>query len=412
MFRIAALVAGALAGFVASLILALGGLEVTATAFGGLGERQLALARFGLIFIANLSLLGAGVSLALPRAGAILLFLAGAAWAGAALYLGHKTDLVLFGPPGLALLGCIFAIIGDIRARRAARAAPMTEPRAENYAAPDPYDVAPTSFRGSTGAVPPLSAREPLAGLSERDFAPSRLDGRSERKAAQTTPTPSFRELDEDEEEYEPSLLRRVGGGITNLLSFGLYAAAAASVLLVIYNLYQRDNGTALVTNPTPKSVSSVAEVAPPPSSSFAPVLAAPAPVVVVTPPAPSSSVPPPAPMSTAIATPTTPSSQAPEPIRVVGEPAPEDAVPAVSAAPQPSSSAVELEPSSQPSSEPVAVAEAAPLPKPDFVDNSKVAPVPATMSPQLATARRAGTFDNVQPDSFAVAPAFTGSDI
>ena len=78
MFRIAALVAGALAGFVASLILALGGLEVSAAAFGGLGERQLALARFGLIFIANLSLLGAGVSLAIPRAGAIILILAGA----------------------------------------------------------------------------------------------------------------------------------------------------------------------------------------------------------------------------------------------------------------------------------------------------------------------------------------------
>jgi hypothetical protein len=59
-----------------------------------------------------------------------------------------------------------------------------------------------------------------------------------------------------------------------------------------------------------------------------------------------------------------------------------------------------------------VAVAETAPLPKPDFVDATKTAPVPATMSPELAAARRAGTFDNVRPDSFAIAPASAGSDI
>jgi hypothetical protein len=33
-------------------------------------------------------------------------------------------------------------------------------------------------------------------------------------------------------------------------------------------------------------------------------------------------------------------------------------------------------------------------------------------MSPQLAAARKAGTFDNVEPDSFTVAPTFSGSDI
>jgi hypothetical protein len=410
-FRIAALVAGALAGFVASLILALGGLEVTASAFGGLGERQLALARFGLIFIANLSLLGAGVSLALPRAGAILLFLAGAAWAGAALYLGHKTDLVLFGPPALALLGVILAIVGDIRGRRANRGASMTEPRSERYASPEPYDVAPVALRGAP-AMSPLSARDALDGVPERELMPSRVNGRGERKAAAPapTPTPTFRDLDEeDEEDYEPSLLRRVGGGVASLLSFGLYAAAAAAVLLVIYNLYQRDNGTALVTNPTPSASSSpqLAQVAPP-SSSAQPL--APAPVVVVTPPpapAPSSSVPP-APVPTAAPTPTVSSPPSAEPVRVVGEPAPDDAVPATSSAPPVPSAASEP----PPSSEPVAVAQAAPLPQPDFVDSTRTPPVPAVMSPQLAAARKAGTFDNVEPDSFTVAPTFSGSDI
>jgi hypothetical protein len=327
-------------------------------------------------------------------------------------YLGHRTDLVLFGPPGLALLGFILAIIGDIRSRRTANRPAMTEPQAESYTPPDPYDVAPTSFRGSTAAIAPLSARDPLDGISERDYAPSRLNGRTDRKSApQPTPTPTFRELDEEEEEDEPSLLRRVGGGITNLLSFGLYAAAAASVLLVIYNLYQRDNGTALVTNPTPKATPSVAEAAPTPTPSSSIQPAAPAPVVVVTPPPVSSSAPPPAAISTALATPAAPSLQSVEPMRVVGEPAPEDAVPATSSAPPPSS-AVQPAPSVQPSSEPVAVANAAPLPEPDFVDSAKTAPIPAVMSPELAAARRAGTFDNARPDSFAVAPVFSGSDI
>ncbi|MEQ1900329.1 MAG: hypothetical protein ABL866_06310 [Devosia sp.] len=390
MLRIAALVAGALAGFVASLILAVGALEITASSFGGLTVPQLALARYGLIFIANLSLLGAGVTLALPRTGAALLLLSAIAWIGAALSFGHGADIVLIGPPVLGLAAFALAVGADISARR--NRDRSSEAAAEAFE-PDPYDVAPTprAYREKTAlaAASPTGPRDQLSGIVERDFIPGRLNGKRERAVADERP--AFRELETD---IEPGPLARFGRGLTGLLSFGLYAAAAGAVVLVVYNIYQRDDGAALVTGPA--SSETVAAV---PSSALEPSSSAPAPAlpsssepVPVATPVPQVR-PPSEPAGVLVQSPTqvaqtrTPAStQVHTQPRVVGEPAPADAA----------TGPVDLEPAS--SSEEPAIAEAAASsvessePTTDAgIDPTLVPPVPATMSPGLAEARKNG---------------------
>jgi hypothetical protein len=247
--------------------------------------------------------------------------------------------------------------------------------------------------------------------MAENEFIPSRLNGRNDRNTVKPiVEAPTFRELDDDEplEDEGPGFLRRLGGGVASLLSFALYAGAAAVVLLVIYNVYQRSENAAVVATPEPSSSAvAVAEAAPLSSSAALP------PAVPTT--VPSSSFEPPA--STAPSSqplrpqlmPGTvvmqPGVQTPsEPVRMVGESAPSDAVPSEASTP------VELESASS-SGAPVAVAEA-PLPTPDRIDQSKVAPIPAVMSPELAAARRAGKFRGIAPDTFTVAPTLAGSDI
>lgn len=396
MLRIAALVAGALAGFVASLILAVGALEVTASSFGGLTVPQLALARYGLIFIANLSLLGAGVTLALPRTGAALLLLSALAWVGAALSFGHGADLVSIGPPALGLVAFALAVAADISARR--NRDRSSEAAAAEAFEPDPYDVAPTprAYReqAALAAASPAGPRDQLSGMVERDFIPGRLNGKRERAVADERP--AFREIEPD---FEPGPLARFGRGLTGLLSFGLYAAAAGAVVLVVYNIYQRDDGAALVTGPaSSEAVTAVSSSAPEPSSS--------APVAVPVPVEPSSSepvrlattetqvLPPSEPIGVLVQSPTEVAQTRPPATtqtqtqpRVVGEPAPADAATAP----------VDLEPVS--SSEEPALAEAAagsvessePPATDTSIDPALVPPVPATMSPALAEARKNG---------------------
>ena len=81
--RVAALAFGILAGLVASLILALGGLDVTAE-LGAAVDRQSQAIRFGLFVIGNLGIFGAALVLAAPLAGAVFLVLGAIAWVGAA----------------------------------------------------------------------------------------------------------------------------------------------------------------------------------------------------------------------------------------------------------------------------------------------------------------------------------------
>ncbi|MEO6394539.1 MAG: hypothetical protein ABIO40_01340 [Devosia sp.] len=373
MFRIAALVAGALAGFLASLILALGGLEVTESAFGGVGPQQLALARYGLIFLANLSVLGAGVALAVPRAGAVLFGLAAVSWAVAAAVLGHRADAVLFGPPALNLIAVALAVLAEIFGRRSVRA--LATPVAFE---PDPYDVTPN--RGRAAAT-----RDPLAGIPDRDFIPGRLSGPGERSSAnrRLSEKPAFRRL---EDEDEPSGLRRAGRALTGLLSFGLYAGAAAAALLVVYTIYRGNDGAALVAAPAvaeqPASSSSeqmsIAEA----DSELAPTPVAPSSAE----PEPSSAEIEPASDTEIMLTPVPlgptqpvisqqPNSEQP---RLVGEAPPADAVPVGASEP------ADLE--TAPSEEPATTA-------PDSIDTGKVAPTPATMSAALAAARKKRAF-------------------
>ena len=117
--RVAALAFGVLAGLVASLILALGGLDVTADLTGS-GERQAQAIRFGLLVVGNLGIFGAALALASPLSGAIVLIIGALAWVGAALLTHHTTDFVLITPPALLLIAAIFAGIAHFRRPRAA----------------------------------------------------------------------------------------------------------------------------------------------------------------------------------------------------------------------------------------------------------------------------------------------------
>ena len=117
--RVAALAFGILAGLVASLILALGGLDVAAD-LGTADDRQAQAIRFGLFVIGNLGFFGAALALAAPLAAAVFLVLGAIACVGAALLMHHTTDLVLITPPALLLVAAIFAVIAHIRRPRPA----------------------------------------------------------------------------------------------------------------------------------------------------------------------------------------------------------------------------------------------------------------------------------------------------
>ena len=115
--RIAALAFGVIAELIASLILALGGLDVAANV-GASPDRQIQVTRFGLFVVANIGVFGAELVLASPVGGAVLFLIGAVAWVAAALLLHHGADLVLIVPPALLLVATALSAIAFFRRGR------------------------------------------------------------------------------------------------------------------------------------------------------------------------------------------------------------------------------------------------------------------------------------------------------
>lgn len=248
--RIAALVFGILAGLVASLILALGGLDVSATAVTA-GDRQAALFRFGLFVLANLGVFAAALTLALPRLGAVFAIVAAIAWVIAALLLGHGLDFILITPPALLLISAAFGIIASIQspAPRSVAHLPLdtdpedeeTDEEREAALSADPtaltLDIEPNFTRSSRS--------QPVAIEAEfGDFSRPAAPTAGKWKPGKDRPvppraTPNFRDPDEDEDdEYESeTVFSRIGRNAGSLLSFLLYGALAAAAVLIFWTL-------------------------------------------------------------------------------------------------------------------------------------------------------------------------------
>jgi hypothetical protein len=257
--RVAALAFGVLAGLVASLILALGGLDVSAD-LASLGERQVQAIRFGLIVIGNLGVFGAALVLAFPMIGAIFLILGALAWVGAALLTHHTTDFVLITPPALLLIGAIFAGIAHFRRPRDVE---VDEPEIEIIA---PERARPSDMMGPDEEMGvPGFASEP----SDRVQASSDEWNPRRRQPPPPRTKPAFRPL-EDEYDDEPSGFSRFALGLSGVLSFGLYAALAGAAILIFWNL-RNDGGEPAAAVAEAPSVSAPAVSSSAPSSSSEP---------------------------------------------------------------------------------------------------------------------------------------------
>ncbi len=262
--RVAALAFGVLAGLVASLILALGGLDVAAD-LGATTGRQAQAIRFGLFVIGNLGIFGAALALAAPLAGAVFLVLGAVAWVGAALLMHHSTDLVLIVPPALLLIGAVFAVIAYIR-----------RPRPDELEEPDVEIVAPLrpegagrpadlmDDEGEEVGIPAFAAAEPKPEPAVRSaFDDDRLappDGNWNPRRRQPPPPrarPAFLPV-EDEYEDEPSGFSRFALGLSGILSFGLYAALAAAAVLIVWNLRSAPEQPAVTVAELPGAGSSL----------------------------------------------------------------------------------------------------------------------------------------------------------
>jgi hypothetical protein len=246
--RIAALAFGILAGLVASLILALGGLDPEM--LPRVDPRQL---HFALFVIANLGVFAAALALAAPLAAAVLMLLAAAAWAGAAFLLRHGPDYVLITPPALLAIAAAFAIIAFVlRPRTLDAPGPATEG--------EDLQAAPQQSRG-------LEQGEQVR--ADSDWQPGK-------KKLPTRQEPVFRDPEDEDEE---SGFARFFRGISTVLSFGLYAALAGAAVLIFLNLRTGDTGrptpalearssSSLSTPPTASSAAPAAPVLTSPSSS------------------------------------------------------------------------------------------------------------------------------------------------
>ncbi|HVY51358.1 MAG TPA: hypothetical protein VHA07_07315 [Devosia sp.] len=366
--RIAALAFGILAGLVASLILALGGLDAAALTAD---PRQISLVRFGLFVVAYFGVLGAGVALAAPLVGAILLAVGAVAWIIAALVLHHGPDYVMLTSPGLLLIAAVFAVLAFRVQRQGAFAGEAREP---SYADEDPLRSADeedsrdrdeetgavtvgATFFGDHGTATPMRGvmgRSPDPSGRSYDRADASRDSWEpiRRRTEPPRQKPMFRN---PEEEYdEEGGFSRAARLTSSVLSFGLYAGLAAAAALVFVNLRAADTGrpTATVTNfeasvtQPSSSISSVAPklaeapvLPPPPSSSpaAAPILspsaAEPATATLTPPSLPATPGVTVAEATTPLAAPADePASSAPEPSASAdasgaapAEPAPED---------------------------------------------------------------------------------------
>ncbi|MBN9303744.1 MAG: hypothetical protein BGO82_15345 [Devosia sp. 67-54] len=323
--RIAALAFGILAGLVASFILALGGLD--ASELVHFDARQAQLVAFVLFVIANLGVLGAGLVLAAPIAGASLFVLGALGWLAAAIVLRHGPDYVMLTSPALLAVAAILAGIAVFRRhrrppvrprarrdeddedddryerRRAApqrRAVPAVAPRRladEVVDEPDDADEAAretddrgsisvgASFFGDAGTAMPLRGAMPshadeklLRGLGRgdrrsgdpHDWQPVR------RRVEPPRQKPMFRPPEDEYEDEESGLSQfaRISSGV---LSFGLYATLAVAVLLVIFSL-REGNGRATATRI--EASASTPSAPAPVSSSAAPAAAAETPAI------------------------------------------------------------------------------------------------------------------------------------
>lgn len=282
--RVAALAFGVFAGLVASLILALGGLDVPPE-LAAPDSRQEQAIRFGLFVIANLGVFGAALALAAPLASAVVLGLAAIAWVAAALLLRHSTDLVLVTPPALLLLAAIPALIAWFRGREA----PEDEPDLEIVPPPRPARHAPLIVDADD--EPPEIAMPAFAAAPEPDelpparFTPALDEEWNPRRRRPPPPSAraAFRPVeveDDEDDDDEPSWFARFALGLSSVLSFGLYAGLAVAVLLLVWTL--RDVGTeppAVAVADSAPVLSSVAPPAPSAASeppALAPILAAP----------------------------------------------------------------------------------------------------------------------------------------
>jgi hypothetical protein len=323
LLRIAALAFGILAGLVASFILALGGLD--AAELGHLDGRQMQLVDFGLFVVANLGVLGAGLVLAAPLAGLVLFVLGAVGWVAAAVVLRHGPDYVMLTPPAILTVAIVLAAValfrrrshdrdvldddddGDERTARERapkrRAALAAVPRRLADEVEEPVDDAEdrgsvsvgASFFGDSGtamplrgAMPSLADEELLRGLGRSDRQP--IDQRDwqpvRRRVEPPRQKPMFRPP-EDEYDDEESGFSQFARVASSILSFGLYAALAASALLIVFNLQQGASerptatrietssaapaGPAPVLAPTPAPSEAVAE-SPAGSASLPPI--------------------------------------------------------------------------------------------------------------------------------------------
>ena len=262
--RVAALAFGVLAGLVASLILALGGLDVAAD-LGATADRQAQAIRFGLFVIGNLGVFGAALVLAVPLAGAVFLLLGAVAWVGAALLMHHTTDLVLIVPPALLLIAAAFGIVAHFR-----------RPRPADLDEPDVEIIAPRSARAQRTdldddeevGIPAFAAADakPEPGVHSA-FDDDRLRPQDAEWNPRRRPPPpprakpAFRPL-EDEYDDEPSGFSRFALGLSGVLSFGLYAALAGAAVLIVWTLRSQPEPPAVTVADVP-SASSRVEVAP-----------------------------------------------------------------------------------------------------------------------------------------------------
>jgi hypothetical protein len=318
--RIAALAFGIVAGLVASLILALGGLDPAT--LGIADGRQESLLRFFLFVIANFGVLGAGIALAAPLVGAALLVVGAIAWVVASVLLHHGPDYVMLVPPVLLLIGTAFAVLAFVRRRepdyepfdededaiatqRAAMAMSRPAPRQakanddenedDDEDANDRQGAVPVNatFFGDAGTATPLRgaiARSPEPQLRQAEPGDDRrANWEPVRRRTEPPRQKSVFRSPDDEYDDEESGLARAGRFGGSILTFGLYAALVAAGILIFLNLRANDSGRASATKieasaPRTSASSSTAVAEAPtltapsaaPAATTAPVLGAP----------------------------------------------------------------------------------------------------------------------------------------
>ena len=252
--RIAALAFGVVAGLVAALILALGGLDPGALLHAD--PRQISAIRFGLFVVEAFGIFGAGLVIAVPLAGAILMAVGAAGWVVAAIVLRHGPDFVMLTPPALLLAAAGLAAAAFIRGRarpddaddydrdaldaqRAAMSAGARAPR--NDEQDEDEDAAMpvgASFFGEAGTATPLRGAmqsEPALRGSDRDDRNDNWE--PVRRRVEPPRTKSVFRSPEEEYDDEEGGFARGARIISSILSFGLYAALAGAAVLIFWNL-------------------------------------------------------------------------------------------------------------------------------------------------------------------------------